>query len=78
MPKKKPITVEDLWRLQRIGAPSLSPDGAQAVAAVTATRWTTTLGLVAVAAVHAGRHAARADHLRRARTARRAGARAAT
>jgi dipeptidyl aminopeptidase/acylaminoacyl peptidase len=35
MPRKKPITVEDLWRLQRIGAPSLSPDGAQAVAAVT-------------------------------------------
>ena len=31
----KPITVEDLWKLQRIGAPSLSPDGAQAVAAVT-------------------------------------------
>ncbi len=31
----KPITVEDLWRMERIGAPSLSPDGAQAVAAVT-------------------------------------------
>lgn len=27
--------VEALWRLQRIGAPSLSPDGAQVVAAVT-------------------------------------------
>jgi dipeptidyl aminopeptidase/acylaminoacyl peptidase len=35
MAKKRPITVEDLWQLQRIGAPSLSPDGAQAVAAVT-------------------------------------------
>ncbi len=35
MPRKNPITVEDLWRLQRIGTPSLSPDGAQAVAAVT-------------------------------------------
>jgi hypothetical protein len=33
--KKKPITLEDLWQLQRLGAPSLSPDGAQAVAAVT-------------------------------------------
>ncbi|MBL8330934.1 MAG: S9 family peptidase [Rubrivivax sp.] len=27
--------VETLWRLQRLGAPSLSPDGAQAVASVT-------------------------------------------
>ena len=35
MASKKPITVEDLWQLQRIGSPSLSPDGAQAVAAVT-------------------------------------------
>jgi len=35
MAKKKPITVEDLWKLERIGSPSLSPDGAQAVAAVT-------------------------------------------
>ena len=35
MSRKKPITVEDLWRLQRLGAPSLCPDGAQAVAAVT-------------------------------------------
>jgi dipeptidyl aminopeptidase/acylaminoacyl peptidase len=29
------LSVEDLWQLERIGAPSLSPDGAQAVAAVT-------------------------------------------
>jgi dipeptidyl aminopeptidase/acylaminoacyl peptidase len=35
MASKKPITVDDLWKLQRIGSPSLSPDGAQAVAAVT-------------------------------------------
>ena len=35
MARKKPITAEDLWKLQRVGAPSLSPDGAQAVAAVT-------------------------------------------
>ncbi len=35
MARKKNITVEDLWKLQRIGTPSLSPDGAQAVAAVT-------------------------------------------
>ncbi len=35
-PRKKPsITVDDLWRIERIGAPSLAPDGAQAVAAVT-------------------------------------------
>jgi len=33
--KKKPITVDDLWKIERIGNPSLSPDGAQAVAAVT-------------------------------------------
>ena len=35
MAPKKPITVEDLWQLERMGNPSLSPDGAQAVAAVT-------------------------------------------
>ena len=33
--RKHNITVEDLWRFERVGAPSLSPDGAQAVAAVT-------------------------------------------
>src|SRR5882724_6129907 len=33
--KQKPITVEDLWKLERIGNPKLSPDGAQAVAALT-------------------------------------------
>jgi dipeptidyl aminopeptidase/acylaminoacyl peptidase len=32
---KKNLTVDDLWKLERLGAPSLSPDGAQAVAAVT-------------------------------------------
>ncbi len=32
---KKTITVEDLWKLERLGAPSLSPDGAQVVASVT-------------------------------------------
>jgi dipeptidyl aminopeptidase/acylaminoacyl peptidase len=32
---KKTLTVEDLWKFERLGAPSLSPDGAQAVAAVT-------------------------------------------
>jgi dipeptidyl aminopeptidase/acylaminoacyl peptidase len=36
MPKqKKKMTVETLWQIQRPGAPSLSPDGAQAVTAVT-------------------------------------------
>ena len=35
MTRKKNITVEDLWALERIGTPSLSPDGAQAVASVT-------------------------------------------
>ncbi|MGI9154119.1 MAG: S9 family peptidase, partial [Rubrivivax sp.] len=33
--KKVRFTVEHLWRLDRLGAPSLSPDGSQAVAAVT-------------------------------------------
>ncbi len=33
--KRQPITVEHLWQIDRIGAPSLSPDGAQAVASVT-------------------------------------------
>ena len=33
-PKKTRISVDDLWALQRLGAPSLSPDGAQAVAAL--------------------------------------------
>ena len=32
--KKKPFDVEALWALERVGAPSLSPDGAQAVASV--------------------------------------------
>lgn len=31
---RKPITVDALWRMQRVGTPSLSPDGAQAVVAV--------------------------------------------
>ena len=35
MPKTRPITVDELWQLERIGAPSLSPDGAQAVVSVT-------------------------------------------
>ncbi|MBL8324846.1 MAG: S9 family peptidase [Rubrivivax sp.] len=35
MARKKPITAEDLWRLERLGAPSLSPDGAQVVCALT-------------------------------------------
>ncbi len=35
MSTAKTITVEDLWALERIGPPSLSPDGQQAVAAVT-------------------------------------------
>ena len=34
MARKKPITVDDLWQLQRLGAPSLSPDGAQVVCAL--------------------------------------------
>ncbi len=33
--KKKPLTVEDLWKFERVGNPSLAPDGAQAVASVT-------------------------------------------
>ncbi len=32
--KKKPITVEDLWKFDRIGGLALSPDGAQAVCSV--------------------------------------------
>jgi dipeptidyl aminopeptidase/acylaminoacyl peptidase len=35
MSRKKPITVDDLWNLERLGAPSLSPDGALAVATLT-------------------------------------------
>jgi hypothetical protein len=30
----KQLTVELMWQLQRLGAPSISPDGAQAVCAV--------------------------------------------
>ena len=29
--KKKPLTVDDLWRFERVGAIALAPDGAQAV-----------------------------------------------
>lgn len=36
-PQKSPrlLTVDDLWQFERLGAPSLSPDGAQAVASLT-------------------------------------------
>ncbi len=33
--KTAPITVDKLWQMERVGAPSLSPDGAQAVVSVT-------------------------------------------
>jgi dipeptidyl aminopeptidase/acylaminoacyl peptidase len=35
MARKRPITIDDLWKIERVGTPSLSPDGAQAVVAVT-------------------------------------------
>jgi len=35
MARKKKISVDDLWKLERLGAPSLAPDGAHAVVAVT-------------------------------------------
>lgn len=35
MAKPKTLDVDTLWKIQRIASPSLSPDGAQAVAAVT-------------------------------------------
>jgi hypothetical protein len=31
MAKKKNLTIDTLWKLERAGAPSLAPDGAQAV-----------------------------------------------
>jgi dipeptidyl aminopeptidase/acylaminoacyl peptidase len=34
MARKKPITVQDLWQFERLGTPSLSPDGAQVVCAL--------------------------------------------
>lgn len=33
--KKRPITVEDLWNIKRLGPPSISPDGKQVVVEVT-------------------------------------------
>ncbi|HET9576450.1 MAG TPA: S9 family peptidase [Usitatibacter sp.] len=33
--KKKPITVEDLWKIERPAQPAISPDGAQACVSVT-------------------------------------------
>lgn len=33
--KKRPITVEDLWNVKRLGPPSISPDGKQVVVEVT-------------------------------------------
>jgi dipeptidyl aminopeptidase/acylaminoacyl peptidase len=35
MAKKTPLNIDTLWQIQRLGMPSLSPDGAQAVASVT-------------------------------------------
>ena len=32
---RRPSRVDDLWRIERLGTPSLAPDGAQAVAALT-------------------------------------------
>jgi dipeptidyl aminopeptidase/acylaminoacyl peptidase len=65
MKKKKPITVDDLWKCERLGAPSLSPDGAQLVASLTrhsmddntsaSTLWLlSTLGGAPRALTHAG------------------------
>ncbi len=34
MTRKKPISVDDLWKMERVGAPSVSPDGAQVVVSV--------------------------------------------
>ena len=33
--KKKPLTLEELWRVERLAQPTLSPDGAQACVSVT-------------------------------------------
>lgn len=33
--KKRSLTVEDLWKLDRVAQPTLSPDGAQACVSVT-------------------------------------------
>src|ERR1700677_3077349 len=33
--KKRPITVEDMWKVKRLGPPSLSPDGKWAAVDVT-------------------------------------------
>ena len=66
MAKKKTFTVEDLWRIERLGTPSLAPDGAQAVAALTRFSMDDNKSaVVAVAAVDAGRRAAAAHALRR-------------
>jgi dipeptidyl aminopeptidase/acylaminoacyl peptidase len=35
MARKKSLTVDELWRIERVGGVSLAPDGAQAVVAVT-------------------------------------------
>ena len=35
MTKKNRITVDDLWAMQRVGNPTVSPDGKQACVAVT-------------------------------------------
>src|SRR3990167_3885869 len=34
MPKRQQMTIDDLWQLQRLGPPSVSPDGAQVVCAL--------------------------------------------
>jgi dipeptidyl aminopeptidase/acylaminoacyl peptidase len=65
MTKRRPITVDDLWKCERLGTPSLSPDGAQAVASLTrhsmadnkaaSTLWLlSTLGGAPRALTHAG------------------------
>ena len=34
MAKKKTLSIETLWQIERAGGPRLSPDGAQAVCAL--------------------------------------------
>ena len=58
MAKKKNLTIDTLWKLQRAGAPSLAPDGvAGGVLAEQLFDAGQQVQQRAVAAVHAGRRA---------------------
>ena len=62
---KRPITLEDLWAVKRVGPPSMAPDGKWCVVEVTTYRTTRTKHVRPVAARHRRPDAEATDEFRR-------------